>query len=76
MHRGHVLQLEKPKIYATVIVRCSSNAKTCAKLPLQENGSLRDLLSNETVVLEGELLFPIVKDICQGGKGTRVPGLH
>jgi hypothetical protein len=33
---------------------------------VQENGSLRDLLSNETVAIEGELLHPIVKDICQG----------
>ncbi len=43
---------------------CLSECQRCVWV--QDNGSLRDLLSNETVAIEGELLHPIVKDICQG----------
>jgi guanylate cyclase, other len=31
-----------------------------------EHGSLWDLLHNETMVLDGELLLPILRDISQG----------
>ena len=31
-----------------------------------DHGSLYDLLQNETVVLEGEQILPILKDISQG----------
>jgi serine/threonine protein kinase len=31
-----------------------------------EHGSLYDLLHNETMVIEGELLLPILRDISQG----------
>ena len=31
-----------------------------------ENGSLYDLLHNETIAIDGEFIFPIIKDICRG----------
>jgi len=31
-----------------------------------DHGSLRDMLSNETMVLEGEQILPILSDISQG----------
>jgi guanylate cyclase len=33
-----------------------------------EHGSLYDLLHNETMVLDGEILLPILRDITQGGR--------
>jgi guanylate cyclase, other len=31
-----------------------------------DHGSLYDLLHNETIVIEGELLLPILRDVSQG----------
>jgi len=33
-----------------------------------ENGSLYDLLHNETIAIDGEFIFPIIKDICRGAR--------
>ena len=35
-------------------------------MELMEHGSLWDLLHNETMILDGDLLLPILRDISQG----------
>lgn len=35
-------------------------------LEYMDHGSLYDLLHNETMVIEGELLLPLLRDITQG----------
>jgi len=35
-------------------------------LQYMEHGSLYDILHNETMVIEGELLLPLLRDITQG----------
>lgn len=44
----------------------SHSAASVCTTEYMEHGSLYDLLHNETMVIDGELLVPILQDISQG----------
>eukprot|EP00529_Nitzschia_sp_RCC80_P008017 CAMPEP_0113500784 /NCGR_PEP_ID=MMETSP0014_2-20120614/32547_1 /TAXON_ID=2857 /ORGANISM="Nitzschia sp." /LENGTH=1271 /DNA_ID=CAMNT_0000395211 /DNA_START=158 /DNA_END=3973 /DNA_ORIENTATION=+ /assembly_acc=CAM_ASM_000159 len=61
----HLSKLRHPCI-TTIMGAVTAGDTPMIVLEYLEHGSLYDLLHNETMVLEGELLLPIVRDISQG----------
>ena len=39
-------------------------------LEFMDHGSLHEILHNETMVLDGDILLPILRDIAQGTHGS------
>jgi len=58
--------LRHPCITTVMGAVIAPNEEPLLVMEYMENGSLHDLLRNETLVLEGELLLPILRDISQG----------
>ena len=60
----HLSKLRHPCI--TTILGAVIDKDPMLIMEYMENGSLYDILHNETMVIEGELLLPILQDISQG----------
>lgn len=59
-------KLRHPCITTVVGAVIDKKSEPMLVMELMDHGSLWDLLHNETIVLEGELLLPILRDISQG----------
>eukprot|EP00804_Cyclotella_cryptica_P004550 CCRYP_006905-RB/>CCRYP_006905-RB protein AED:0.04 eAED:0.04 QI:102/1/1/1/0.8/0.66/6/1055/1315 len=66
MEMRHLSKLRHPCITTIMGAVIEPGAEPSLILEYMDRGSLYDLLHNDTVTLDGDLLLPILQDICQG----------
>ena len=62
----HLSTLRHPCITTVMGAVISNTEEPMLVMELMEHGSLYDVLHNETMVIEGEVVLPILRDIAQG----------
>ncbi|CAB9514122.1 Receptor-type guanylate cyclase gcy [Seminavis robusta] len=62
----HLSKLRHPCITTVMGAVISRKTEPMLIMEFMDHGSLYDLLHNETLIIEGELLLPILRDISQG----------
>lgn len=62
----HLSKLRHPCVTTVMGAVIAKNEEPMLVMEYMDHGSLYDLLHNDTMIIEGELLLPILRDIAQG----------